>query len=310
MSAVPAPRRLRLGTRGSGLALAQTEAVASLLRALSPTLELDRCVVRTGGDADRQTPLPEIGGAGVFTAELERALVRGEIDIAVHSLKDLPLTSAAGVVTAALCARTDPRDVLVTRDGTTLETLRPGSVVGTSSARRTAQLLAARPDLLVGSIRGNVDTRIEKVMAGDYDAAILAAAGIIRLGLEDRISEFLSLDAFVPAAGQAALAVQCRSDDYEVRTLVAGLDDADVRACTGAERAFLAGLGGGCSLPVGAIARVADAGLDMDGWIGSVDGARSIRVHGQCGRDVEAANELGRTLALDALSAGAGELLA
>jgi hydroxymethylbilane synthase len=282
---------------------------AAMLRTIEPTVQLDVCVIRTHGDADRRSPLQDIGGLGVFTAELERSLVDGEIDLAVHSLKDLPLSATTGITTAAICARDDPRDVLISRGGPGVRELQAGAVVGTSSTRREAQLLALRSDLTVRQIRGNVDTRIGKVMAGEYDAVILAAAGVLRLGLAEHITEFLSLESFVPAPGQAALAVQCRSDDDAVRSIAARIDDPAVSTMTDAERMFLGGLGGGCSLPVAAIAQLEGDIVELNGWVGARDGSQAIRVHGACGFNSDAARALGARLAQDALTAGAGAVL-
>ncbi|MGD8279462.1 MAG: hydroxymethylbilane synthase [Gemmatimonadota bacterium] len=299
---------LRLGTRGSALALWQAEHVAARLRAGSAVLRVELDVLSSRGDADRVTPLPEIGGKGVFTEHLEHALRDGRIDLAVHSLKDLPVEPAKGLVLGAILGRDDPRDVLVSRDGATLAALPRGAVVGTSSTRRAAQLLAVRPDLEPRPIRGNVETRLEKVRNGTYDAAVLAAAGIARLGLAERITEFLPLDTFLPAPGQAALAVQCRAEDERVRALLETIDEPGLRAATEAERAFLEWLGGGCAVPVAALATPDGGdGLVLDGWVGAPDGSRTIRRRGR-GEATHAA-ALGIRLAEQALREGAAELL-
>lgn len=278
-------RALRVGTRTSRLARWQTEYVVGLLEAAWPGLT---CTVEpfvTQGDRSLNQPLPEIGGKGLFTFELERALRAGEIDLAVHSLKDLPVDDAPGLVVGAIPQRADAHDVLVARAGLTLETLPPGAVVGTSSNRRRAQLLAQRPDLEVRSIRGNVGTRVRKALSPDegYDAALLAAAGLTRLGMDEVISDWLPLDVMLPAPGQAALAVQCRSDDAETLALLAAIDDELTRRATTAERLFLRALGGGCSAPVAALASPLDdeGTLLLRGLVASPDGQDVIRVSGR-----------------------------
>lgn len=296
---------LTLGTRASPLALWQTERVAQLLTAAWPGLVCRQRQFITQGDKSLDKPLPEIGGKGLFTAELERALHEGEIDLAVHSLKDLPVENPPGLLVGAIVERADVRDVLVAQEGQTLDALPAGAVVGTSSLRRQAQLLRRRPDLEIKSIRGNVATRIGKVRQGQYAATLLAAAGLIRLGLAGEATEWLSLETMLPAPGQGAMAVQCRAGDAATLRLLAAIDDAAARAATTAERTFLAGLGGGCSLPIAAHA-VVDAGqIHLTGLVLSVDGSAAARVAGH-GDD---AAELGRRLAQEALRQGAAEIL-
>jgi hydroxymethylbilane synthase len=296
-----------LGTRASALARAQTDLVAALLATARPGLQLSARVVSTAGDRSQETgePLPEIGGKGLFTAELERALVEGEIDIAVHSLKDLPTEDAAGVVIAAVTSREDVRDCLVARAAASLTDLGEGAIIGTSSLRRSAQLAALRPDLEIRSIRGNVDTRIRKVESGEFDAAVLAAAGVIRLGLESSVSEWLPTETILPAPGQGALGVQCRADDLALRSLLAELDDAAARAETTAERAFLHALGSGCAAPVAAYAVAARTPrVRLQGLVASVDGRDVVRVRGE-GDPLE----VGVELAQEARSLGADRIL-
>lgn len=306
-------RVLRIGTRASRLARWQTDWVRSSLAARFPDLRFETVLITSAGDADGATPLPAMGGAGVFTGALETALRARTIDLAVHSLKDLPAEEPGDLVLAAIGAREDPRDVLVGPDGArkgafVLDTLPAGSRVGTCSTRRTAQVLARRPDLEILPLRGNVDTRVAKVQRGDYEAIVLAAAGLNRLGLARVITEHLSLDWFLPAPGQAALAVQCRAADRAVREAAAALDEPLVHAATDAERTFLAELGGGCSAPVAAIALPVSAELlEMRGFVGSLDGHTNVRVHA-VGAPLHAA-ELGRQLAGEALAQGAGALL-
>ena len=317
MSATPPPAAVTLGTRASNLARAQTESVVELLAAAWPGLSCDVRPIVTEGDRTQASgePLPEIGGKGLFTLELERALRDGEIDVAVHSLKDLPTEDAPGVVIGAICLREDTRDCLVARDGLTLAELPRGSVVGTSSLRREAQLRALRPDLEIRSIRGNVDTRVDKVRQGEYDAAMLAAAGILRLGLEEVVTEWLEPETILPAPGQGALGVQRRVDDEGTHALLAVIDDSGARATTTAERAFLSALGGGCAAPVGAHAGVALGSpsdkvsqgmivVKMNAFVASRDGREVVRVLGEGEPE-----ELGERLAREALAAGANRIL-
>ncbi len=303
------PQSVTIGTRTSKLALWQTNHVIELLHAAWPDLQCTTRTYITEGDTRHDTPLPAMGGQGVFTTLLESALLTGEIDLAVHSLKDLPTDENPKLVVGAIPGREDPRDGLVARNGETLDSLPRGAVVGTSSTRRSAQLLAARPDLSIREIRGNVDTRVRKVMRGDYDATVLAAAGLRRLGAEDVVSDWLPLDTMLPAPGQAALAVQCRRDDKRVMELLTAIDDTEARSNVTAERAFLQKLGGGCSLPVAAHATTQRAGgradIHLTGVVVSPDGREVIWVEG----DDEDARELGTRLAEEATRLGAGKIL-
>jgi hydroxymethylbilane synthase len=305
---------LTIGTRSSALARWQTDWVLNRLRAAWPELVCETKLFHTSGDKVLDKPLPEIGGKGLFTEELENALRSGEIDIAVHSLKDLPIDNAAGLTVGAIGEREDPRDVLISRQYFTLARLPQGARVGTSSLRRSAQLLAARPDLSILSLRGNVDTRLRKAMqgadgAGGYDAVVLAAAGVLRLGLSSHIAEYLSFDVMLPAPGQGAVAVQCRSDDQRTLDLLSPIDHAPTRSAVTAERAFLDGLGGGCSAPVAAYAQTAVSGqqsaISLTGLVASTDGRHVIRINAD-GTDPIA---LGQELARRALAQGARELL-
>lgn len=300
---------LTIGTRGSALARWQTDWVIERLKKSWPGLDCQIKLFHTSGDKILDKPLPEIGGKGLFTEELENALRAGEIDLAVHSLKDLPIDDATGLTLGAICVRTDARDVLISGQKHTLATLPQGARVGTSSLRRSAQLLAARPDLNLLPLRGNVDTRIRKALTGDYDAIVLAAAGVTRLDLGAHITEYLSFDAMLPAPGQGALAVQCRSNDQHTIDVLGPLDDLATRRCVTAERAFLNGLGGGCSAPIAALAqsetRHQASEIRLIGLVASIDGRRVIRVSGD-GPDPIV---LGSELAQRALAQGAGELL-
>jgi hydroxymethylbilane synthase len=296
---------LVIGTRTSQLALWQTHHIKQQLEAHWPGLECRLETFLTTGDKSLDRPLPQIGGKGLFTAELENALHNGEIDLAVHSLKDLPIENTPGLALAAITARADVRDVLVAKNNWLLSSLPAGAIVGTSSLRRQAQLLAHRPDLQIMSIRGNVDSRIRKAMAGEYDAVVLAAAGLTRLGLEASISEWLPLEIMLPAPGQGALAVQCRAEDTAVLNLLSPLDNEAARACVTAERAFLEQLGGGCSLPVAAYATISGGDIMLTGLVASVDGQKMIRVQ-EYGRDP---HQLGTKTAETAIAQGALELL-
>jgi hydroxymethylbilane synthase len=280
VSAAPAGAgTLRIGTRGSALALAQARQTEALLRARWPALRIEVQVITTTGDVRTDVPLAEIGGRGVFAAEIEHALARGEVDVAVHSSKDLPSTLAAEFALGAFLPREDPRDVLCTR-GPRLEELPHGALVGTSSPRRACQLRARRPDLRVEDIRGNVDTRLRKLDEGQYDAILLAAAGLHRLGLAHRITEYLAPEVMLPQVGQGAVGLEVRAGDARALAHVAPLDDPRTRLAVEAERAFLARLGAGCTAPAGAHASLADDGatLVVEGMIGAPDGSRVVRL--------------------------------
>lgn len=308
MSGPPRQAAVVLGTRASALARAQTEQVIALLAAAWPDLACETKVISTAGDRTQASgqPLPEIGGKGLFTSELERALREGEIDLAVHSLKDLPTEDSEGVVVGAVGAREDARDCVVARAGGSLADLAESAVVGTSSLRRGAQLRALRADLDVRSIRGNVDTRIEKVRTGEYDAVVLAAAGVRRLGLEDAVTEWLDAEAMLPAPGQGALAIQCRPGDEPILALLAQVDDPRARAETTAERDFLRVLGAGCAAPVAALATTTTTPrVRLQGLVASVDGTRMVRVEGE-GEPLQ----IGARLAREALADGADRILA
>jgi hydroxymethylbilane synthase len=295
-------RRVIVGTRGSALALAQTQEVLEQLKACHPAVEFVTKVIRTSGDRG------QIREIGAFVKELEDALQRGEIDLAVHSLKDLPTQLPGGLVIAAVPRRADSRDVLISRDGLTLKALPQGARLGTGSPRRMAQLLALRGDLEIVSIRGNVDTRLRKLKAGEVDALVLAAAGLERLGLINRINELLSLETMLPAVGQGALAVEVRADDGFALELVKALDHPETRAAVTAERAFLQALGGGCRVPIAAHGRIENGELVLDGLVAGPD-ARKILKDRLSGSPDEAETQ-GRELAERLLAAGAAELLA
>jgi hydroxymethylbilane synthase len=307
---VNTPVMLRLGTRTSRLARWQTDYVAGLFRAAWPQVVCEVIPFMTHGDRVLDRPLPEFGGKGVFTQELEHALTTGEIDLAVHSLKDLPVADTPGLAIGAICARADAHDVLISREGVALDQLPTGARVGTSSVRRSAQLLAIRPDLTLLPLRGNVDTRVEKALRGEYDAVVLAEAGVSRLGLERFISQRLAFEIMLPAPGQGAVAVQCRAGDAATRALLRAIHDPATNASVMAERAFLTALGGGCSAPIAAYAECApqggDARITLSGLIASVDGRCVIRVRGAGGDPTTCGAELAR----QAMEQGAQALLA
>ncbi len=306
---------VRIGARGSQLSLWQANHAADLIRDCHGGLPVEIKTYQTRGDLNQRAALPAIGGKGVFTEALEQALRRREIDFAVHSLKDLPVENAAGLAIGAILKRGDHRDVLLSRGGRALAELPPGACVGTGSLRRRAQLLALRPDLQVLDIRGNVPTRIEKLLTDDspYDAIILAAAGLNRLGLQAQISETLELRQMLPAAGQGALAIQCRCEADSLAFLER-LADAHATQATAAERAFLQALEAGCALPVGAYAFVADSKLLMRGRVTALDGRHQIDVTGETHAPagpsaVLVARKLGARLAQEALEKGARQIL-
>jgi len=302
-----AVRELVIGTRRSKLALWQAEWVHARLRELEPELAVSLKRIKTTGDKILDTPLASIGGKGLFVKEIEEALLRGEIDLAVHSMKDVPTRLPAGLEILAIPEREDPRDVLITRNKVSLARLVPGSRIGTSSLRRQAQLLHYRPDLSIQILRGNLDTRLRKLEAGEYDGIILAAAGIKRLGWSDRVTEYLSPDVCLPAIGQGALALEGRTDDGFVREVVARLDHHPTRIAVTAERAFLERLEGGCQVPIAAHAAITNGTLTLSALIAGVDGRRLVRdsVQGPM-RD---AHRLGVELAEQLLARGGDEIL-
>ena len=296
---------MRIGTRGSALALAQSGFVRSLLPG-ADAIELE--VIETLGDRSPMASLRRIGGKGVFTKEIEEALLMGRIDLAVHSLKDLPTEETPGLRVAALLKREDPRDALISRSGAKLADLPSGSRIGTSSLRRRSQLLARRPDLHVTDMRGNVPTRIARMEEGRFDAIVVAAAGLIRLNLLDRATEVLDESLMLPAPGQGVLAVQIRDDDKRVAAAIGSLHDETAAAEATAERAMLASLGGGCLVPVGARGRVVKNRLSLAGFVGHPSGRPTVRLAAE--GPVEAPEALGRSLGTALLAHGAQEILA
>jgi hydroxymethylbilane synthase len=306
------PRTLRLGTRGSQLARWQAEWVAGELRRLGHTVELIE--IATHGDVDRARPVEEIGTRGVFTKAIQQALLAREVDLAVHSLKDLPTESVDGLALAAVPSRESAADVLVcgtdnpVRPTVVLDVLPQGARVGTGSLRRQAQLLHWRPDLRISEVRGNVDTRLRKLNEGQFDAIVLAEAGLRRLGLAGRISEVLPFEIMLPAVGQGALGIECRADDDKTLAALAALDDAETRAAVTAERALLAHLRGGCMAPVGALGLVEAGRLTLQAVVLSPDGRQRLTAGGDAAP--EDAVAVGRRAAEDLIGQGAAELIA
>lgn len=296
-----------IGSRGSQLALIQAESILAQLREANPHLKLSISKIATEGDKNRHLPLGQMAGVGIFVKELEAALLDGRIDIAVHSLKDMPTEVGEGLHLAAVTSRLDPRDVLVSRAGKLAE-LAPGLRIGTSSLRRAAQLQAYRPDLKVCSLRGNVNTRLQKALSGELDGVILAAAALIRLGWEDRISEYLPLEHFLPPAGQGALGIEIRADDEETGGLVSSLNHTPTRQSVNAERAFIGVLGGGCHAPIGALGTVNDNALNLTGMVADIDDRKAL--HASEEGDSRDPKQVGIRLAQKMLEMGAAKIIA
>lgn len=299
---------IRIGTRGSKLARWQSDYIADLLRSTYPDATVEIVVISTKGDEILDKPLPEIGGKGLFTLELENALHAGDIDCAVHSLKDLPTENPAGLIIGAIPARAPVADVLVSRNGQPLDALQQGATLGTSSRRRAAQLLAHRPDLNIIDIRGNVPTRINKCLDenGPYDAIVLAQAGVTRLGLDEHITQVLDFEMMLPAPGQGAIGVQCRAGDDAA---FAPLMDAPTQLAVTAERAFLNKLEGGCSVPVAALATINGDCIALDARVIGVSGSPIVAVTAESSIELDAARLLGVSAAENALQQGAGDIL-
>ncbi len=298
---------IRVGTRSSPLALRQASLVAERLRGVAPDRTVEIIPMKTSGDRLAQVTLGEFGGKGLFVKELEEALLDERLDVAVHSLKDMPVQLPEGLCLAAFLPREDPRDVLVSATGGGIADLPPGARVGTSSLRRRVLLLSQRPDLRIEAIRGNVDTRLAKLSAGNWDAIVVAAAGLARLGLAPANARHLPLEEFVPAVGQGILVLEARSGDRELLGLLAGADDPATRCQAEAERAFLRQLGASCHTPVAAHAQLSDGELKLDGLVATLDGGRVLRSRttGAPG----SAEPLGRKLADELLARGAREIL-
>lgn len=297
----------KVGTRRSKLALTQTKWVVAKLQEIAPEADFELHEIVTKGDRILDVTLSKVGGKGLFVKEIEQSLYDKETDLAVHSLKDMPAELPEGLVIGAIPKRVDPRDVLLSLDGKTLDELREGALVGTSSLRRSAQILAHRPDIQIESLRGNIDTRIRKLEEGNFDAIILAAAGLERVQYAGNISQYLPVEISLPAVGQGALAIECRADDEETLALLKQLDDEPTRLAVTAERSFLHKLQGGCQVPIGAYATVDEAKqITLTGMVGSPDGKQLFKNTAK-GTDALA---LGVQVAEALLAQGAGEVLA
>jgi hydroxymethylbilane synthase len=316
--------RLTIGSRGSKLALWQAEFVKTQLQKRSPDLSIGIQKIKTTGDKILDVPLAQVGGKGLFVKEIEEALLRREADIAVHSMKDVPTDFPDGLHLAVVCEREDPRDALIVsktlkakreKSNVKRQTSKPSFIfslpehakVGTSSLRRSCQLLSLRPDLKVEQLRGNLDTRLRKLDEGQFDAIILAAAGVKRLGWQQRVTEFIPPDISLPAIGQGAIGIECRINDEWVNNLITALNHPETFTCVKAERAFLRKLEGGCQVPIAAHARLADGKIVMHGLVGSISGDRIIK--GSIEGDPGHAETLGISLAEEVLSKGAKEIL-
>ncbi|MCH8162414.1 MAG: hydroxymethylbilane synthase [Chloroflexi bacterium] len=298
---------ITVGTRGSPLAMRQTELVVASLRAQDPEAQIEIKQIKTQGDRDQRASLTNIGGQGVFVKELEAAILAGDIDVAVHSLKDVPSEIAPGLTLAAYPERADPRDTLVSRDGKTLAELPAGARIGTGSRRRAVQLLALRSDIEPVDIRGNVDTRIRKVDEGEYHAAVLAQAGLERLGLAERASQVFDAEELLPSVGQGALVIEARAGDAALLELLASISHDATRLACETERAFMARLGGGCQLPFGAYAEIEGDSLRFRGFVADDEGHRLLR--GELRVPIEEAGSVGTRLAERLLNEGAAEFM-
>jgi hydroxymethylbilane synthase len=300
-------QKIKIGTRGSALALWQAEWVKSELEKKYPGMTVTLTKIKTTGDKILDVPLAKVGGKGLFVKEIEEAMLENEIDIAVHSMKDVPTFFPDGLHLSCITKREDPRDALLSRGGVAFKDLPKGANVGTSSLRRQAQIMNIRPDFVIHQLRGNVDTRLRKLKEGQFDAIILAAAGIKRLGLAENVTEYIDPDISLPAIGQGALGIECRVDDRELNDLIAFFNHADSRTCVTGERALLRRLEGGCQVPIACYGRMGEGKLHLTGLVGSVDGKKIIKdtIEGAPDR----AEKLGVTLAENLLLQGADVIL-
>lgn len=303
-----ARKQVRVGTRGSALALEQSRWVVEQLRAANPGVDFRLVKIKTQGDIIQHLSLDKIGGKGLFVKEIEKALLDGGVDLAVHSLKDLPTDIPAGLSLGAISRREDPRDVLVSHKWGSLDELPRGARVGTSSLRRVAQLLHYRPDLEMVPLRGNINTRLRKLEEQQLDGIVIAAAGLIRMNLRHRVRQWLPLEIILPAVGQGALAIEVRGGDRDILALVSPLHDPPTALAVRAERAFLGRLGGGCQVPVGALGEWQDGLLRLQGMVAHPDGSRLFR--SEASGSPEDPEGLGRRLAEELLARGASEVLA
>jgi hydroxymethylbilane synthase len=300
--------RIRIATRKSELAMWQAKHVAGLLSEHHPGIRVELLPMVTQGDIILDRPLAQIGGKGLFLKELERALLNGEADIAVHSMKDVPVEEVPGLVVDVMLPRANPFDALLSRDGSCLDDLPAGARVGTSSLRRQCQLKSLRPDLVVADLRGNVNTRVRKLQEGEYDAIVLACAGLERLGMEGLVTEVLAPPRWLPAATQGTIGIQYRAGDHEVHQRVAVLDDADAGLRTRAERAVATALQGSCQVPLAVFAQHCDGGFQVSGMVGMPDGSRLLRA--AASGEPERALELAAKVARDLVGQGADRIIA
>jgi hydroxymethylbilane synthase len=299
---------VRIATRKSALALWQAEFVKAELENYYPELRVELVPMSTQGDIILDTPLAKIGGKGLFVKELEQAMLAGDADIAVHSMKDMPVEFPEGLTLHTICQREDPRDAFVSNNFANIDELPQGAIVGTSSLRRQCQIRALRPDLQIRDLRGNVNTRLAKLDAGQYDAIILAAAGLLRLEMNDRIRAFIEPEVSLPANGQGAVGIECRSNDEATKALLAPLEHRETRIRVNAERAMNRHLEGGCQVPIGAYAVVNDDQVYLRGLVGAIDGSEIL--HDEISGHVDDAEELGVELAKKLLAQGADRILA
>jgi hydroxymethylbilane synthase len=300
-------KTIRVGTRGSRLAIAQTELALGALRKSHPSANFEVVTISTRGDVDKR-PLFTMDAKGIFEKEVNEAVKSGDVDFAVHSLKDVPSDLSPELVVACIPKRASPKDVLVNDKGRKLKELQEGSLVGTSSLRRAVQLMKARPDLKVKPIRGNVETRVKKVISGEYDAVVLAEAGLTRIGMKDVIVERFKVDEFVPAPGQGAIAIVCRRDDVKTAQMLRSIEDPVSRAEITAERALIEKVEGGCRFPLGAVAISKDGKMTLYASIFSADGSRGIKI--KTTGSAKNPEKLGTKVADDLLERGAAELAA
>ncbi len=300
-------RRIRIGTRGSRLALVQTQSIVDAIRRKHPDAALHVEIIQTHGDRMLDRPFHAIGDSGVFVKEIESALLEERVDLAVHSMKDLPSKLTANLVLAATTERVEARDVLVAKSASSLETLPLGGTVATGSLRRRSQLLALRPDLAVEDLRGNVPTRLEKLDRSDWDGILLAGAGLERLGLADRIRSYIPIESMLPAVGQGALALETRASDRELRDTLAFLNHPPTERAVASERSFLARLEGGCRVPIAGYAEVRGDSISLRGYVGATDGTRHLRLRIE--GDVARAESLGEELAESMLAEGGAEII-
>lgn len=301
-------KKITIATRKSQLALWQAEFVKAELQKFHPDLEVEFLAMSTRGDKILDSPLAKIGGKGLFVKELEHAILNGEADIAVHSMKDVPMHFPDGLCLGPICEREDPRDAFISNTYKSFDELPEGAILGTSSLRRQCQLQKARPDIQVKSLRGNVNTRLAKLDAGEFDAIILAAAGMIRLEMPERISSFISPELSLPACGQGAVGIELRSNDPETAAILAVLNHSETATRVIAERAMNTRLNGGCQVPIGGFAQIIGERLQMKGLVGAVDGSQMLYAEAEA--ELDDAEALGVQIAEDLLAQGAAEILA